>query len=376
MLQDVGNRAERPENADIAAEAGLIYVNDGEAGITRKAVGKRFLFLSPSGVPIKDKRVRARIRHLAIPPAWTDVWICPNASGHIQATGRDARGRKQYRYHQEWQKTRDEAKFVKILTFARALPQLRKRLRRDMRRKRLDRKKVLATVVTLLEVTLIRVGNREYARTNGSFGLTTLQDRHVSFSNCEMRFRFRGKTGKMWRLAISDRRIAGIVRSCQDLPGQHLFQYETADEGVRALTSDDVNSYLRELSGEDISAKDFRAWAGTVLAAVALSEFEAAESQAAAKRNVRQAIARVAERLGNTPTICRKCYVHPEILQCYLEGELVQTPKLRIENELTRRLGELSAAEEATLALLRRRMSSAKKNGSARGNSRCATTRM
>jgi DNA topoisomerase-1 len=243
-----------------------------------------------------------------------------------------------------------------------------------MRRKRLDRKKVLATVVTLLEVTLIRVGNREYARTNGSFGLTTLQDRHVSFSNCEMRFRFRGKTGKIWRLAISDRRIARIVRSCQDLPGQHLFQYETADEGVRSLTSDDVNSYLRELSGEDISAKDFRAWAGTVLAAVALSEFEAADNEAAAKRNVRQAIACVAERLGNTPTICRKCYVHPEILQCYLEGELVQTPKLRIEKELTRRLGELSAAEEATLALLRRRMGS-KKSGSSRGKSRSATTR-
>jgi len=298
-----------------AKVAGLRYISDeATPGIRRVGKPNSFRYLDAGGRPVRGRAELDRIRALAIPPAWTDVWICPNASGHIQATGRDARGRKQYRYHQEWQKTRDEAKFVKILTFARALPQLRKRLRRDMRRKRLDRKKVLATVVTLLEVTLIRVGNREYARTNGSFGLTTLQDRHVSFSNCEMRFRFRGKTGKMWRLAISDRRIAGIVRSCQDLPGQHLFQYETADEGVRALTSDDVNSYLRELSGEDISAKDFRAWAGTVLAAVALSEFEAAESQAAAKRNVRQAIARVAERLGNTPTICRKCYVHPRSL--------------------------------------------------------------
>jgi DNA topoisomerase-1 len=283
------------------------------------------------------------------------VWICPTASGHIQATGRDARGRKQYRYHPEWQKSRDETKFNKILAFARVLPRLRKRIRQHMRRKRLDREKVLATVVMLLELTLIRVSNKEYARTNGSFGLTTLQDRHVTFSKSETRFRFRGKTGKVWKLAISDRRIARIVRSCQDLPGQHLFQYE-AEDGIHAVTSEDVNAYLREVTGEDISAKDFRTWAGTVLAAVALSEYEAVDSEAAAKRNIRRAIESVAARLGNTPTICRKCYVHPEILQCYFEGELAQTLTAKIERELTHRLGELSAAEAATLALLHRRL--------------------
>ena len=359
--------AETSPNSTIAEEAGLAYVNDDDPGITRKVNGKRFLYILPSGAVVKDTRTKARIRSLAIPPAWTDVWICPTAGGHIQATGRDARGRKQYRYHPDWQKTRDEAKFVKMLSFAKALPKLRKRIRRDMRRRRLDQRKVLATIVALLQSTLIRVGNKEYARTNGSYGLTTLQDHHVSFSKSETRFRFRGKTGKIWHLAISDRRIARIVRSCQELPGQHLFQYETENGEIRAVTSDDVNGYLRELSGDDdISAKDFRTWAGTVLAAVALSEFEAFDSEAAAKRNVRRAIESVAQRLGNTPTICRKCYVHPEILQCYLDGELVQTLKKRIERELAQRLGELAPAEAATLALLHRRLNGAKKSRRAR----------
>jgi DNA topoisomerase-1 len=343
-------------NVDDAEDAGLKYVNDSDRGIARRLAGKKFVYVLPSGRRVSDARTKARIKKLAIPPAWTDVWICPTASGHIQATGRDARGRKQYRYHPEWQKSRDETKYNKILAFAKALPRLRKRLRQHMRRRRLDREKVLATVVMLLELTLIRVGNKEYARANGSFGLTTLQDRHVTFSKSETRFKFRGKTGKVWRLAISDRRIARIVRSCQDLPGQHLFQYEDQD-GVRAVTSEDVNSYLREIAGEDISAKDFRTWAGTVLAAVALAEYEAVDSKAAAKRNVRRAIETVAARLGNTPTICRKCYVHPEIFQSYFEGQLAQTLKSKIEKELTRRLGELSAAEAATLALLHRRLS-------------------
>lgn len=342
-------------NMDNAEEAGLKYVNDGDPGIIRKAIGERFIYVLPSGRSIKDTRIKARIKKLAIPPAWTDVWICPTASGHIQATGRDARGRKQYRYHSDWQKSRNETKFNKMLAFARALPRLRKRIRQHMSRKRLDREKVLATVVMLLELTLIRVGNKEYARTNGSFGLTTLQDRHVTFSKSKTRFRFRGKTGKIWRLAVSDKQIARIVRSCQDLPGQHLFQYED-DGGVHAVTSEDVNAYLRQIAGEDISAKDFRTWAGTVLAAVALSEYEAVDSEAAAKRNIRRAIERVATRLGNTPTICRKCYVHPEILQCYFEGRLAQTLTAKIERELTHRIGELSAAEAATLALLHHRL--------------------
>jgi DNA topoisomerase-1 len=359
MLRDgSGDDAATSQNAEIADDVGLTYVNDGEPGIARKCVGRGFSYASSSGAIVKDAKTKARIRSLAIPPAWSDVWICPRANGHIQATGRDQRGRKQYRYHPDWQTARDEAKYSKILAFAKALPKLRKSLKRDMRRRSLDRRKVLATVVTLLESTLIRVGNREYARDNGSFGLTTLQDRHVTFAKSEARFRFRGKTGKIWSLAIDDKRIARIVKGCQDLPGQHLFQYETADEGIRAVTSGDVNSYLRELTGQDISAKDFRTWAGTVLAAAALSEFEAVDSEAAAKRNIRRAIETVATRLGNTPTICRKCYVHPEIVNSYLEGQLAQILKSRVERELTRHLGELSAAEAATLAFLHRRLNS------------------
>jgi DNA topoisomerase-1 len=335
---------------------GLTYVNDTDAGIARKKRGSGFFYTLPSGTIVKDARTKKRIRSLAIPPAWTDVWICPLANGHIQATGRDARGRKQYRYHPDWHRTRDEVKFEKILKFARALPKLRKTARRHLRRKRLDRNKVLATVVTLLDSTLIRVGNEEYARTNGSFGLTTLKDQHVTFSSTQAKFRFRGKTGKEWRVAINDRRIARIVKNCQELPGQHLFQYEAEDGSIRQITSADVNGYLREISAEDISAKDFRTWAGTVLAAAALAEFEAVDNEAAAKRNVRSAIESVATRLGNTPTICRKCYVHPEIFQCYLDGELVRSLRRKIESELTSRLSELSAAEAATLALLHRRL--------------------
>jgi DNA topoisomerase-1 len=334
--------------------AGLVYVNDADPGITRSLTGKGFAYRLPSGRKI-DAQTKSRIKSLAVPPAWTDVWICTSSSGHIQATGRDARGRKQYRYHPAWLKSRDETKFSRILEFAKALPSLRKRLRRHMRRRRLDREKVLATVVTLLDLTLIRVGNREYARDNGSFGLTTLQDRHATFSRDGVRFRFRGKTGKVWRLAVTDRRIARIVRGCQDLPGQHLFQYESAD-GIHAVTSDDVNAYLRSVTGEDISAKDFRTWAGTVLAAVALSQFPAATSEAAAKRNITAAIKCVALRLGNTPAICRKCYVHPEVVACYSDGGLVRVPEPASEKESLRQIGELTAAEAATLALLRRRL--------------------
>jgi len=356
------DRVASTANIDDAEDADLRYVNDGDPGIARKRAGKRIVYVLPSGARVTDFRTKARIKSLAIPPAWSDVWICPTAVGHIQATGRDARGRKQYRYHPEWQKSRDETKYNKMTAFAKALPRLRKRLRQHMRRKRLDREKVLATIVMLLEQTLIRVGNKEYARTNGSFGLTTLQDRHVTISKSEMRFKFRGKTGKVWRLAVSDRRIARIVRDCQDLPGQHLFQYEDAD-GLHAVTSEDVNAYIREIAGDDISAKDFRTWAGTVLAAVALSEYEAVDSEAAAKRNVRRAIETVAARLGNTPTICRKCYVHPEVLQCYFDGQLAQVMKSKIEKELTQRLGQLSAAEAATLALLHRRLNASLRAG-------------
>ena len=340
--------------------AGLIYANDSEPGISRASRGKNFAYRLPSGSLLKDPATLKRIRALAIPPAWTDVWICPQPQGHIQATGRDYRGRKQYRYHAGWAQSRDETKFERILTFAKILPKIRRAVRRHMSRQRLGREKVLATVVYLLETTLIRVGNAEYARTNGSYGLTTLKDRHVSFAGPQAKFRFRGKTGKEWRVSVYDRRIARIVKGCQDLPGQHLFQYEEDDGTVRPITSSDVNAYLRDIAGENISAKDFRTWAGTVLAAVALAEFEAVDFASAAKRNVRRAIESVANRLGNTPTICRKCYVHPEIFNGYLDGDLLTLLTRKIQGELSE-LRELSAAEAATLALLHRRLAPARR---------------
>ncbi len=349
-------------------DEGLVYVSDADPGIRRVLRGKSFNYILPSGGRLKNATTLKWIRALAIPPAWTDVWISPSANGHIQATGRDERGRKQYRYHPAWAASRDETKFGRILSFARKLPRIGRTVRRHMRHKKLDREKVLATVVSLLEITLIRVGNPEYARTNGSYGLTTLKDRHVSFTGSQAKFRFRGKTGKEWRVAVHDRRIARIIKGCQDLPGQHLFQYEGEDGSVRPITSSDVNAYLREFGGEDISAKDFRTWAGTVLAAVALSEFETVDTASAAKRNVRRAIETVAMRLGNTPTICRKCYVHPEILNEYLEGDLAKQLARRIRSELSRNLGELSAAEAATLALLHRRLLPRKRIAGVRRN--------
>ncbi len=345
-----------PPPPDEIDTAGLIYVNDGDPGIERVPRGKSFFYRLTSGAAVKDASTLARVRALAIPPAWTDVWICKSPKGHIQATGRDDRGRKQYRYHAHWAQSRDETKFARLLSFAKVLPKIRKSVRRHMRRKGLDREKVLATVVYLLENTMIRVGNAEYARTNKSYGLTTLKDRHVSFTTSATKFRFRGKTGKEWQISVHDRRIARIVKGCQELPGQHLFQYEDKQGDARPITSSDVNEYLRTISGDDISAKDFRTWAGTVLAATALSEFEAFDSEAAAKRNVRRAIESVAMRLGNTPTICRKCYVHPEVFNGYLEGDLALLLTRKIEGELCQKLKDLSPAEAATLALLHRRL--------------------
>lgn len=309
MLDQTPSQAPAEESLQTARAAGLCFVTDANEGIRRKRSGKGFRYVLPSGAALKERAELARIRKLAIPPAWTDVWICPSPDGHIQATGRDARGRKQYRYHPDWIRVRDEAKYDKLLTFARVLPRLRKSVQDHMGERGLTRNKVLATVVYLLETTLVRVGNREYAKENKSYGLTTLQDRHVSFEGSTVRFRFRGKTGKEWKLKVTDRRIARIVRSCQDLPGQHLFQYENEEGEACQVTSADVNGYLREITGEEITAKDFRTWAGTVLAAVALSEFERFDTKTAAKRNIRAAIEAVAARLGNTTSICRKCYV-------------------------------------------------------------------
>ena len=356
MLDEGRSQLPAEESVASAEAAGLRFVSDESKGITRHKRGKGFRYQSTSGKPLKDRAELARIRKLAIPPAWTDVWICPSPSGHIQVTGRDARGRKQYRYHPDWNRIRDEAKYDRLLTFARALPRVRKTVHEHMSERGLGRKKVLATVVHLLETTLVRVGNREYARDNKSYGLTTLQDRHVSFGASEVRFKFRGKTGKEWRLKVSDRRVARIVRSCQELPGQHLFQYENDDGEICQISSADVNGYLREIGGAEITAKDFRTWAGTVLAAMALCEFERFDSETAAKRNIRAAIEMVAARLGNTTTICRKCYVHPEVLSCYLEGALVKSLKQKIRKGLREEIARLRPEEAATLVLLQSRL--------------------
>ena len=341
---------------DAAAEAGLAYVDDTMPGLARKKTATGFRFVDAKGAPVRDKAQVQRIKSLAIPPAYTDVWICPRKNGHIQATGRDAKGRKQYRYHPDFRAARDSTKFSHIMAFADALPGIRTRIDADMRRKGLSREKVLATVVHLLETTLIRVGNDDYARANKSYGLTTLRDPHVTVAGAEMTFRFKGKSGKTWDLSVKDRRVARIVKACQDLPGQELFQYVDEAGEQRDVTSSDVNAYLREISGQDITAKDFRTWAGTVLAALALREFEAFDGEAGAKKNVRAAIESVAGRLGNTPTICRKCYIHPQIIDCYLEGALLLQVKDAVESELVEDLSSLRPEEAAVLSLLQNRL--------------------
>ncbi|WP_270937051.1 DNA topoisomerase IB [Falsiroseomonas oryzae] len=343
---------------DAAEEAGLRYVSDEAPGLTRRRVGKGFSYRLPRGGTVRDAATLKRIRTLAVPPAWTEVWICPHADGHIQATGRDEKGRKQYRYHPRWREVRDATKYGHLLEFARALPAIRARIAADMALPGLPREKVLATVVHLLETTLIRVGNDDYAKSNGSYGLTTLQNRHVKVEGGTLRFAFKGKSGRTWRLGLQDRRVSRIVRQCQDLPGQELFQYLDEAGETRDVTSADVNAYLREVTGNDITAKDFRTWAGTVLAALALRECERVDSQAAAKRNIREAIERVAARLGNTPTICRKCYVHPAVLDSYLDGALAAEIEQEAAAELRDQLGALPPEEAAVLALLLARLRS------------------
>jgi DNA topoisomerase I len=344
------------EAVESARAAGLRYVNDTKPGIRRKRAGKHFSYVGPDGKPIRDAETLGRIKALAIPPAWQDVWICPSPNGHIQATGRDAKGRKQYRYHPRWRATRDENKYGRMIAFGQALSRIRERVERDMALPGLPREKVLATVVRLLETTLIRIGNEEYAKSNKSFGLTTMRDKHVKIDGSTMRFEFRGKSGIKHSINLHDRRLARIVKRCRDIPGYELFQY-IDDNGERQdVKSEDVNDYLREISGEDFSAKDFRTWAGTVLAALALREFEAFDSETQAKKNVVQAIERVAERLGNTPSVCRKCYVHPAVIESYLDGTMVETLKQRTEQELIDGLSDLPPEETAVLALLQQRL--------------------
>lgn len=343
---------EEPDADPIAAAraAGLRYVSDAAPGIRRRRAGKGFAYAGPDGAPLRDPEQLRRIRSLAIPPVWTDVWICPDPRGHIQATGRDAKGRKQYRYHARWRGVRDETKYDRLPAFGRALPVIRRRTEEDLERPGLPREKVLAAVVRLLEATLIRVGNQEYARRNRSFGLTTLRDRHVDVNGSSITFQYRGKAGKAYRTGLRDRRLARVVRRCQDLPGQELFQYVDGDGGRQTVESGDVNAYLREITGQDFTAKDFRTWAGTVLAFVALREAPPADSEAGARRAVVRAVESVAERLGNTPAVCRKAYVHPAVIQAYLEGALPDPACPAAES-----LPGLSAEEAAVLALLQER---------------------
>jgi DNA topoisomerase-1 len=334
---------------EAAEEAGLQYVSDDRPGYTRRANDGEFDYLDTQGKQIRDERRLLRIKRLAIPPAWTDVWICPSANGHIQATGRDARRRKQYRYHERWREIRDENKFGRLADFAKSLPQIRKRVDHDIKLTGLPREKVLATVVRLLERTFIRIGNDEYARENKSFGLTTMKNRHVTVKGARLRFRFRGKSGRQHEVDVTDRRIAKIVAKCQDLPGQDLFQYVN-DGDVRDVTSQDVNDYLREITNEDFTAKDFRTWAGTLLAALALNAQESFETKKQAKANIKAAICAVAQLLGNTPAICRKCYVHPAIIEAYISGTPIAGLEQAIKNSAKI---NLHAVERAVLKSLR-----------------------
>jgi DNA topoisomerase I len=341
---------------DAAESVGLRYMSDERPGIRRKKAGTGFSYVRPDGSKLTGSDALKRIKALAIPPAWTDVWICPSADGHIQATGRDAKGRKQYRYHARFREVRESTKYERVVAFADALPSIRETVREHMALRGLPREKVLATVVHLLETTLIRVGNDDYARQNNSYGLTTLKNRHVAVEGSEVRFRFTGKGGKQWSLRVRDRRIAKIIRACQELPGQELLQYVDEQGNCQDVTSSDVNEYLKAITGKDITAKDFRTWAGTVLAAMTLSELQSFDNAAQAKRNLRSAIEKVSARLGNTPTICRKCYIHPDVLDSYMDGNLVLEIKSQVENELRSAVENMKPEEAAVLALLRGRL--------------------
>ncbi len=313
---------------DSARNAGLRYITDAAPGIRRERVGNEFRYIDQHGRPIQDPAHLQRIKKLAIPPAWTDVWIAPTARGHIQATGRDAKGRKQYRYHPRWRQVRDETKYGRMVAFGNALPLIRRQVNADLARHGLSYEKVLAAVVALLDTTHIRIGNEEYARQNASYGLTTLRNEHVDVVGSQIKFQFRGKSGKDHSIAVRNRRLARILQRCQDLPGHELFQYPDDEGQLHSISSDDVNEYLRMITGQPFTAKDFRTWAGTVIAAQSLQTSGAFETQTQAKANIAHAVAQAAEHLGNTTTICRKCYVHPSIVDAYLDGSLLQGPAL------------------------------------------------
>ena len=341
--------------SEAATAAGLHYVSDATPGIRRRKSGKSFVYARPDGRPLRDAKTLTRIRSLVIPPAWTDVWICASSQGHIQAVGRDARGRKQYRYHARWRETRDEAKYGRMVAFGKALPRIRERLAEDLGRPGLPREKVLAAVVSLLVRTLIRVGNEEYARANRSFGLTTLRSHHVDVAGGRMRFQFRGKSGKQHEIDLTDDALSPIVRRCQELPGQELFQYLDPSGHHRSVKSEDVNRYLRSITGQPFTAKDFRTWAGTIRAAFSLAKHTPVTSLARARKTVVRVIEETAQRLGNTPSICRKCYVHPVVIEAYMDGVLREALGRRRKSP-GRAVAGLTPHESAVMRLLERRL--------------------
>jgi DNA topoisomerase-1 len=340
-----------PSPEDSAEAAGLVYVTDAEPGLTRRRRGRGFSYHDPDGGLVADAE-RDRIEALAIPPAWEDVWICPLPNGHLQATGRDGAGRKQYRYHARWAEVRNRVKFNRMIPFGEALPLIRSRVESDLGRSELGRDKVLGLAVCLLDETLIRIGNPEYADTNGSYGLTTLRDKHVDFDGTEVRFSFVGKSGKEHDVALRDRRLARLVRACRDIPGYTLFQYRT-DAGKDAIDSGDVNAYLRETTGEPFTAKDFRTWGGTVLAAKALRARGTAEDEDAADRHCLDVVKEVAEGLGNTVAVCRKYYVHSDVVAAYCEGDLLDAMGRRNAGNTP---AGLEPAEAAVLSVLKERL--------------------
>jgi DNA topoisomerase I len=350
-------RAKKPlPPTESAKIAGLRYVDDRQtAGIRRVGSKRRVRFVAPSGRVVRDRAEIQRIKSLAIPPAWTDVWICPDPRGHLQATGRDARGRKQYRYHPRWRDVRDEVKYGRMIAFAEALPRIRQRAAADLRRPGLAREKVLAAVIQLLEKTLIRVGNEEYARANGSIGLTTMRDQHATIAGGRVQFAFRGKSGIRHAVDLWDPRLARVVKACRDLPGYELFQYVDEDGARQTIDSADVNAYLREIAGQEFTAKDFRTWAGTVLAAKALADVATFRSNTEARRNIVKAVESVAKRLGNTTAVCRKCYIHPAILDAYMDGATIHAVKARAAR-LARSRASLGKDEAAVVGMLERQL--------------------
>ncbi|HEX3966708.1 MAG TPA: DNA topoisomerase IB [Edaphobacter sp.] len=342
--------------AESAKAAGLRYVSDIRPGIHRHPFRKSFRYTSADGKPISDPDILARIKSLVIPPAWTDVWICPIANGHLQATGRDARHRKQSRYHPRWREVRDETKYERMTLFAETLPIIRQRVEQDLTLPGLPREKVLATIVSLMESTHIRVGNAEYARENKSYGLTTLRNRHVEVHGSNITFTFQGKSRVHHTVNLHDRRLANIVKRCADIPGYELFQYLDPDGAHHSIDSADVNDYLQSVTGQYFTAKDFRTWAGSVLACDLLREFEPFNSPTEAKRNIVQAIKSVAARLGNTPSVCRKCYIHPAVLEAYLNGESIATAKRKLDAEIAEHTHTLREEEQTLVNLLRQRI--------------------